>query len=217
MACGNGNAALAAARRFCEATGLDYVPALLEQGRKRAAAEGLEVTFHEGDPEEIPFPDASFDVVLSTIGAMFAPDQEKGASELLRVCRLGGKIGLANWTPDSFSGQLFRTVGKHVPPPPGLKPLPLWGTEERLKELFDEGVSSIEVQRRSQVIRFRSAQHFVEFFRTHFGPRRKAFEALDATGQEELQLTRLYLQVYRPELEAPEGLPHVYKRDYRPL
>jgi ubiquinone/menaquinone biosynthesis C-methylase UbiE len=186
VATGNGNTALAAARRFCEVTGIDYVPALLEEGRERAAVEGLRVDFREGDAEDIPFPDASFDYVLSTIGVMFAPDQEKAASELLRVCRPGGKIGLANWTPDGFVGEFFRTIGKYVPPPPGLKPPGLWGTEERLRELLGEGIRSLQATRRSFVFRYPSAKYYVDFFRTYFGPLQKAFEALDETGQEAL-------------------------------
>ena len=139
-----------------------------------------------GDAEDLPYPDASFDVVLSTLGVMFAPNQEKAAEELLRVCRPGGKIGLANWTPDSYIGNMFRTHGKHVPPPPGIKPPPMWGTEERLRELLGEGVVSLEVTKRSYMFRYRSATHFVEHFRSYYGPTLKAFESLDADGQEAL-------------------------------
>ena len=184
VATGNGNAALAAARRFCEVTGVDYVPALLEQGRQRAAAEGVAVTFVEGDAEDIPFPDASFDVVLSTLGVMFTADQERAAAELLRVCRPGGKIGLANWTPDGFIGQMFRVTARYVPPPPGLKPPSLWGTEERLRELFGDGVASLRAERRSFVFRYRSFDHWLEVFRGYYGPVTKAFQALDADRQE---------------------------------
>jgi len=144
----------------------------------------LEITFEVGDAENLPYPDASFDVVLSTVGVMFAPDQEKTAGELLRVCKPGGKIGLANWTPDGFIGNMFRTVGKHVPPPPGIKPPPLWGTEERLRELFGEGVSSLRMTRHSYAFRFLSAEHMIDSFRTYYGPVHKAFESLDAAGQE---------------------------------
>jgi ubiquinone/menaquinone biosynthesis C-methylase UbiE len=186
VATGGGNTAISAARRFCEVTGIDYVPELIEYARNRAEVEGVEVSFEVGDAEDLPYPDASFDVVLSTLGVMFAPDQEKTARELLRVCRPGGKIGLANWTPDGFIGNMFRTQGKHVPPPPGIKPPPLWGTEERLRELLGEGVASLEVTRRSYVWRYRSARHFVEHFRSYYGPTLKAFEALDADGQEAL-------------------------------
>jgi ubiquinone/menaquinone biosynthesis C-methylase UbiE len=186
VATGNGNTALAAARRFCEVTGVDYVPALLQEGRERAVAEGLRVDFQEGDAENIPVPNASFDFVLSTIGIMFAPDQEKAASELLRVCRPGGKIGLASWTPDGFLGEFFRTIGKHVPPPPGLKPPFLWGTEERLRELFGEHIDSLQVSQRSFIFRYPSAQYYVEFMRSYYGPFLKALEALDAEGQKSL-------------------------------
>jgi ubiquinone/menaquinone biosynthesis C-methylase UbiE len=187
VACGNGNAALAAARRFGEVVGVDYVPSLLEGGRERARAEGWQVDFREGDAEDLPFPDSSFDVVLSTLGAMFAPDQEKVASELLRVLKPGGKIGMTNWTPDGFVGDLFRTMGKHVPPPGGLKPPFLWGTEERLSELFGEGLSSLRAEQRSFVWRFPSAEYYVEYMRGYYGPLSKAFEALDEEGQQSLQ------------------------------
>ena len=186
VATGSGNTAISAARRFCEATGIDYVPELIEHARKRAEVEGLEITFGVGDAEDLPYPDASFDVVLSTLGVMFAPDQEKVAEELLRVCRPGGKIGLANWTPDGFIGNMFRTQGKYVAPPPGIKPPPLWGTEERLRELFSEGVTSLEVTQRSYTWRYPSAKHFLEYFRSYYGPTLKAFESLDEGGQEAL-------------------------------
>jgi ubiquinone/menaquinone biosynthesis C-methylase UbiE len=186
VATGGGNTAISAARRFCDVTGIDYVPELIEYARKRAEVEGVEITFEVGDAEDLPYPDASFDVVLSTLGVMFAPDQEKAAEELLRVCRPGGKIGLANWTPDGYIGNMFRTQGKHVPPPPGIKPPPLWGTEERLRELLGERVASLEVTQRSYTWRYRSARHFVEHFRSYYGPTLKAFEALDADGQEAL-------------------------------
>jgi SAM-dependent methyltransferase len=186
VATGSGNTALAAARRWCDVTGIDYVPALLEQGRQRATVERLPITFREGDTETLPFPDASFDVVMSTFGAMFAPDQEKTARELLRVCRPGGKIGMANWTPDGLIGEIFRTTSRYLPPPPDLKPPVLWGTEARLRELFADGISSLHITRRSLIFRFRSVQHWLEYFRTYFGPTLKAFEALDAAGQENL-------------------------------
>ena len=183
VATGNGNAALAAARRFSDVIGIDYVPALLEQARQRAAADGLEAAFAEGDAEDIPFADASFDAVISTLGAMFTADQEKAASELLRVSRPGGKIGLANWTPDGFIGQMFRVTARYVPPPPGLKPPALWGTEERLRELFDGGIASIRTERRYFAFRYRSFDHWLSFFRTYYGPVNKAFQALDAERQ----------------------------------
>src|SRR5918995_3500930 len=183
VATGSGNTAISAARRFCEVTGIDYVPELIEDARKRAEVEGMEVTFEVGDAEDLPYPEASFDVVLSTLGVMFAPDQEKVAEELLRVCRTGGKIGLANWTPDGFIGNMFRTLGKHVPPPPGIKPPPLWGIEQRLQELLGEGVASLEVTQRNYMFRYPSAGHFVEYFRSYYGPTLKAFESLDRDGQ----------------------------------
>ena len=184
VATGSGNTAISAARRYCDVTGIDYVPELIVHAKERAGAERVEITFEVGDAENLPYPDASFDVVLSTVGVMFAPDQEKTAGELLRVCKPGGKIGLANWTPDGFIGNMFRTVGKHVPPPPGIKPPPLWGTEERLRELFGEGISSLHTTRRSYAFRALSAKHFIESFRTYYGPVHKAFESLDAAGQD---------------------------------
>jgi ubiquinone/menaquinone biosynthesis C-methylase UbiE len=186
VASGTGNAALAAARRSCDVTATDYVPELLERARERAAAERLTITFQEADAEALPFPDGSFDAVLSVLGAMFAPSQERTASELLRVCRPGGKIGLANWTPDGFVGQMFRTIGRHAPPPAGVKPPPLWGTEPRLRELFGDGVASLRVVRRYHTFRYRSVQHWLETFRTFYGPMLKAFESLDAAGQDRL-------------------------------
>jgi ubiquinone/menaquinone biosynthesis C-methylase UbiE len=186
VATGSGNTAISAARRFCDVTGIDYVPELIEQARKRAEVEGMSITFDVGDVEDLPYPDASFDVVLSTLGVMFAPNQEKVAEELLRICRSGGKIGLANWTPDGFIGNMFRTLGKHVPPPPGIKPPPLWGTEERLRELLGEDITSLEVTRRSYMFRYPSAGHFVEYFRSYYGPTLKAFESLEPEGQRSL-------------------------------
>jgi SAM-dependent methyltransferase len=177
VACGNGNASLAAARRFCQVTGVDYVPALLERARERAKAEGLEATFQEADAEDLPFADASFDVVLSTCGAMFAPDQEQTASELLRVCRPGGRIGMINWTPDGYVGELFRTIGRYLPPPPGLRPPVLWGSPERLRELFGPDVT-ISAPHRSLLWRWPSAEHQADFFATFYGPTNKALAAL---------------------------------------
>ena len=183
VATGNGNAALAAARYGCEVTGVDYVPALLEDGRRRAQAEGLPVKFQEGDAEALPFPDASFDAVLSTLGVMFAPNQEKTASELLRVCRSGGHIGLANWTPDSFVGQMFKVIGRHVPPPAGLRSPALWGTEERIRELLGGGISSLQATRRQFVFRYTSPEQWLESFRTFYGPVVRAFAALQPDQQ----------------------------------
>ena len=186
VATGSGNTAISAARRFCEVTGMDLAPESIEHARRRAGAEGMEITFEVGDAEDLPYPDASFDVVLSTIGVMFCPNQEKAASELLRVCRPGGRIGLASWTPDGFTGQMLKTVGKHVPPPPGMRPPSQWGTEERLRELLGKGVSSLETRRRTYNFRYPSAEHFVDWFRNYYGPTVRAFAALDAGGQDAL-------------------------------
>ena len=183
VAAGNGNATMAAARRWAEVTSTDYVPALLERGRAKADAERLPVTFQEADAEDLPFEDSSFDVVLSVFGVMFTPHQEQAGQEMLRVCRSGGKIGLANWTPDGFIGHVFRTIGKYVPPPAGVKPPSLWGTEARLRELFGDGISDLAVAKRMFVFRYRSAEHLLEVFRTYYGPMLKAFAALDAAGQ----------------------------------
>lgn len=190
VACGNGNATLAAARRFCQAVGVDYVPSLLARARQRAQAEGLDASFQEADAEALPFPDASFDVVLSTCGAMFAPDQEQTASELLRVCRPGGRIGMVNWAPDSYVGELFRTIGRHLPPPPGLRPPVLWGSEERLRELFGPGVT-ISAPPRSFLWRYPSAEHQVEFFSTFYGPANKALASLGTDGAADLKAEML--------------------------
>lgn len=187
VAAGNGNATLAAARRWADVTSTDYVAVLLERGRARAAAEGLAVTFQEADAENLPFADASFDVVLSIFGVMFTPNQDQAAQELMRVCRPGGTIGLANWTPESFIGNVFRTIGKYIPPAPGVKSPALWGTEQRLSELFGDGISKLAINRRSFVFRYRSAQHWMEIFRRYYGPVLKAFAALDAEGQAGLE------------------------------
>jgi ubiquinone/menaquinone biosynthesis C-methylase UbiE len=183
VAAGNGNVALAAARRWCDVTATDYVPALLERARERADAERLTIMFREADAEALPFQDGSFDVVVSTFGVMFTPDQERAAAELLRVCRRGGKIGLANWTPESFIGQLFRVLGKHLPPPAGVKSPSLWGTEARLRELFPSAAATVSAQTRQFVFRYRSPAHWLEVFRTYYGPLHKAFAALKPEQQ----------------------------------
>ena len=193
VAAGNGNATLAAARRWADVTSTDYVPALLELGRAKAEAERLAVTFQQADAEDLPFADGSFDVVLSVVGVMFTPNQEQAAHELLRVCRRGGKIGLVNWTPESFIGNIFRTIGKHIPPAVGVKSPALWGTEQRLRELFADDISQMTVTKRSFVFRYRSAEHWLEIFRTYYGPVLKAFAALDADGQADLALDLLEL------------------------
>src|SRR5260221_1284997 len=159
VAAGNGNVTLAAARRWCDVVSTDYVPSVLERGRLRATAEGLSVEFKESDAEALGFADASFDVVVSTFGVMFAPDHDKAASELARVCKSGGKIGLANWTPESFIGQLFKTIGKYIPPAPGVKSPALWGTQARLEELFSKTAQEIRASSREFAFRYRSAAH----------------------------------------------------------
>jgi ubiquinone/menaquinone biosynthesis C-methylase UbiE len=183
VAAGNGNATLAAARRFGEVTSTDYVPSLLESGQVRALAEGHAIRFREADAESLPFPDASFDVVMSTFGVMFTPDQEKAASELARVCRPGGRIGLANWTPEGFIGQMFKTIGKYIPPAAGVKSPALWGTKARLEELFGKTAKTIRTTSREFTFRYRSPEHFIEVFRTYYGPMNKTYGALDAGKQ----------------------------------
>ncbi len=183
VAAGNGNATLAAARRWCDVTSTDFVPSLLESGRARALAEGLSIDFREAEAENLPFPDASFDAVMSTFGVMFTPNQEQAASELARVCKPGGRIGLANWTPESFIGQLFKTIGKYVAPAPGVKSAALWGTRARLEELFGKSAREIRTNRRAFVFRYHSPTHWVEVFRTFYGPMTRTFGALDADKQ----------------------------------
>ena len=185
VAAGNGNATLAAARRFATVVSTDYVGALLAQGRQRAEADRLTVTFQEADAEALPFADESFDVVLSTFGVMFTPNQEQAAKELTRVCRPGGKIGLANWTPDGFIGHLFKTIGKYVPPAPGLKSPMLWGSKTHLDTMF--APHSIVAERRNFVFRYKSPQHWVEVFRNYYGPIVKAFAALDPDARSALE------------------------------
>lgn len=211
VAAGNGNATLAAARRWAQVTSTDYVPALLERGRARADAEQLPVRFQEADAEHLPFADNAFDVVLSVFGVMFTADQEQAANELLRVCRPGGTIGLANWTPEGFVGQMFRTIGKHVPPPAGVKSPALWGSEQRLRELFGTEIGELRVNRRMFVFRYRSAQHMIDVFRTFYGPMYKAFAALDAEGQAGLtaDLTDLF-QRFNQGGSATLAIPSEY-------
>ena len=180
VAAGNGNATLAAARRGCRVTSSDFVAGLLERGVERARAERFEVSFKVADAEALPFADSSFDAVVSTFGVMFTPDHAKAAGELLRVCRPGGRIGLANWTPAGFIGQLFKTMGRHLPPPAGVQPPSLWGVETHLHSLFGERAAAITVTRRTFFFRYRSAAHFIDVFRTWYGPVHKAFAALCA-------------------------------------
>jgi ubiquinone/menaquinone biosynthesis C-methylase UbiE len=187
VAAGNGNATLAAARRWCGVTSTDYVPALLERGRERAAAERLHgIDFREADAEALPFDDASFDAVLSTFGCMFAPNPPRVAAELVRVCRPGGRIAMANWTPEGFIGQVFKTLGRHVPPPAGVSSPALWGTRALLSELFETSCASLRTEQRHFHFRYRSPEHMLEIFRSYYGPILKAFGALDAQGQHAL-------------------------------
>ncbi|HSJ74087.1 MAG TPA: class I SAM-dependent methyltransferase [Miltoncostaeaceae bacterium] len=186
VAGGTGNTALAAARNGCRVVSLDYVPALLDRARERAAAEGLELELVEGDAQALPFPDASFDAVVSVVGVMFAPDQRRVADEMLRVSRPGGTIALASWTPEGFIGGLFRTVGAHVPPPAGLAPPPLWGDEDHVRALLGDGVSELRARRRVYTFRFDAPERFTEFFREHYGPTVAAFAALEPAGREAL-------------------------------
>lgn len=187
VAAGNGNVTLAAARRWCDVTSTDYVPSLLERGRERAAAERLAVDFREADAENLPFADKSFDAVVSTFGVMFTPDQDQAASELMRVTKSGGKIGLANWTPEGFIGQVFKTLGKYLPPPAGVKSPALWGTRARLDEMFGASASKIDAQPRMFTFRYKSAEHWLDVFKTFYGPILKAFGALDAAKQDALR------------------------------
>jgi SAM-dependent methyltransferase len=188
VACGSGNAAIAAARRsWGDVVGVDFVPALLERARERAAAERLDVEFVEGDAAELPFGDGEFDVVTSVFGAMFAPDQEQAASELLRVCRPGGRIGMANWVPDGPVSELFKIVATHTPPPSGFTPPVLWGTEDRVRELFGDGVTNLKMERRISRQPFRSIDHYLEIFRNYFGPIKLAFERVGPDGEAALE------------------------------
>ncbi|UUX96299.1 class I SAM-dependent methyltransferase [Aquabacterium sp. J223] len=198
VAAGNGNATLAAARRWCEVCSTDYVPALLERGRERAAAERLHaIDFREADAEALPFADGTFDVVLSTFGCMFAPNPRRVAAELLRVVRPGGRIGLANWTPEGFIGQMFRTIGRHVAPPAGVESPALWGQRGRIAELFEAQAARIVAETRVFTFRYRSPEHFLEVFRGYYGPVLKAFAALDAAGGQQALAADLLALVER--------------------
>ncbi len=183
VAAGNGNVTLAAARRWCDVVSTDYVEALLTRGRERAAAERLNVEFREADVEALPFGNGSFDVVVSTFGCMFAPNPKQTAIEMLRVCKSGGKVGMANWTPEGFIGQLFKTIGKHVPPPAGIESPALWGSRQRIQDLFGAQAAKVEVVSRHFTFRYRSPEHWLEIFKTYYGPVLKAFAALDAAKQ----------------------------------
>lgn len=187
VAAGNGNASLAAARRYAQVVATDYVPALLEAAERRARADGLPIETRVADAENLPFADGAFDVVLSTYGVMFSPNQPRAASEMLRVTRPGGRVGLANWTPDGFIGELFGVIGAFVPPPAGVAPPSAWGTETRIVELFGPEARDIRTRRRQYTFRFRSADHWIDVFRTYYGPVERAFAALASTDQEDLE------------------------------
>jgi SAM-dependent methyltransferase len=206
VAAGNGNASLAAARRGCDVTASDYVGALLEGTAARAASEGLSIETREADAEALPFADATFDVVLSTFGVMFTPNQNRAAAEMLRVCRPGGRIGLTNWTPAGFIGQMFKIVGRHVPPPAGVRSPLEWGTQDRLNELFD-GVQQLDVQSRYFVFRYRDSMHWLDTFRTYYGPTLKAFGALDDEVRNEFE--RELLELAESHNTATDGTMHV--------
>ncbi|GAB3371348.1 class I SAM-dependent methyltransferase [Lysobacter rhizosphaerae] len=186
VAAGNGNATLAAARRFAHVTSTDYVPSLLEKGAARASAEGLRVEFEVADAEALPYRDGSFDAALSTFGAMFTPDHRRPADEMLRVVRHGGRIGLANWTPEGFVGELFKIIGRQLPPPAGLESPALWGTEPHIVRLFGRNAADIRCERKLFNFRYESAAHWLQIFREFYGPTHKAFAALDAAGQRTL-------------------------------
>jgi ubiquinone/menaquinone biosynthesis C-methylase UbiE len=186
VAAGNGNVSLAAARRWCEVTSTDFVPALLARAQARAAADGFNIAFREADAEALPFADASFDAVVSTYGVMFTPDQEKAATEMLRVCRPSGKIGLANWTPQGFVGQMFKTLGQYLPPPASAKSPALWGTRGRLAELLGSAARSIHAEPRNFMFRYRSPAHFIDVFTTYYGPIVKALAALEKDQRQSL-------------------------------
>lgn len=203
VAAGNGNFTLAAARRWADVVSTDYVPSLLGNGQIRADAERLPVAFQVADAENLPFADASFDIVGSTFGVMFTPNQEKAAGEMLRVCRSGGKIGLANWTPDSFIGGIFKTVGRYIPPPAGVTSPALWGTPAHLEELFGYASTDIQVVRRSFAFRYRSPEHWLEIFRNFYGPTHKAFAALD--NELQASLTQDILDLIAQENVATDG------------
>ncbi len=212
VAAGNGNATLAAARRYADVVSTDYVPALLEAGRRRAEAEGLSVRFQEADAEDLPFPDGAFDVALSTFGVMFSPDHARAAAELARVVRPGGRIGLANWTPEGFVGQLFKLLGRYLPPAPGLKSPALWGLRSHLEQLFG-GAGEVKALNRHFTFRYRSPEHFVAVFRATYGPLHKAYAALAANPAVEAAFTEELLDLLRRGNRATDGtlvLPSEY-------
>jgi SAM-dependent methyltransferase len=212
VAGGSGNTALAAARAGARVVSLDYVPSLLARARERSSAEGLEIETVEGDAQELPFADGEFDAVISVVGAMFAPDQARTAAEMMRVCRPGGTIALASWTPDGFIGELFRTIGRHVPPPAGLAPPPLWGDEDHVRALLGDAVTDVRARRRTYTFRFAAAAGFTDFFREHYGPTLKAFEALPPEGRAALaaDVTALARRFDRIGGDGPVAIPATY-------
>jgi ubiquinone/menaquinone biosynthesis C-methylase UbiE len=210
VATGNGGTAIAAARRMCNVVGLDYVPSLLVHGRDRAAAERYPITFDEGDAEALPYGDAEFDAVLSTFGVMFTANHQRAADELVRVCRPGGVIAMANWTPDGFIGRVFKTIGAHVPPPAGVTSPAMWGTDTYLRTLFGSAVASLRGETRQFVFRYRSPQHFLEFLRTNYGPMLRAFEALDDAGREALAADLLSLMAASNTATGTLAIPSDY-------
>lgn len=213
VAGGTGNTAMAAARCGAEVTSLDYVPELLERGREIADAARFDsIDWVVGDAENLHFEDAAFDAVISALGVMFAPHHERTASELVRVCRPGGTIAIASWTPDGFIGQMFRTIGKHVPPPAGVKPPPLWGSEEHVRALLGDGVDDMRAEKHTMSQRFRSPQEFVDLFRDFYGPTLKAFEALDDAGKESLEAD--LLELAREFDRRKDGGPIAIESDY---
>jgi ubiquinone/menaquinone biosynthesis C-methylase UbiE len=210
VATGNGGTAIAAARRFCDVTGADYVPSLLDRARERARAEQFTIAFDEADAENLPYDDATFDTVLSTFGVMFTADQPRAAAELLRVCRPGGAIAMANWTPDGFIGQVFKAIGAHNPPPAGVASPLLWGTEPHLRTLFGAGIVDLHAVTRNFVFRYRSAAHFLDVFRTFYGPMKKAFEALDVSARDALATDLLQLLTERNTSREHLIIPGAY-------
>jgi SAM-dependent methyltransferase len=216
VACGSGNGAIAAARRsWVPVVGVDFVPALLERGRERAAAERLEIEFVEGDAQDLPFEDGSFDVAMSIYGAMFAPDQERTAAELLRVTKPGGRIGMANWVPDGGVGQMFLAIVKHTGgPPPGMVPPVLWGVEDHVRELFGDGIAELRVERLKSRQVFRSPDHYIDFFRAYFGPIKTAYEQVGPTGEAALTAD---LRAFLEEANAGDERALVLEPEYLQL
>jgi ubiquinone/menaquinone biosynthesis C-methylase UbiE len=211
VATGSGNTAIAAARRLTSVTGIDYVPGLLDRARARARAEGLPITFAEGDAEAMLVPDRAFDVVLSSVGVMFTPNQEQAASELLRVTRPGGRIGLVNWTPEGWVGAMFKAVGRHVPPPQGVRPGTRWGTDAGVRELLGDGVTDLQTTREEFVWRFESEDQYLDLFRRYYGPTVKAFEALEEAGQRALRADLLeVLSQYAQPVDGTLLVPAEY-------